>query len=70
MTDSLAYHNKLRWIDPALKFILAMSVVLICLLSTRPFVGLVAMGWMFLWIAILYGGLPVQLALLSFLVVA
>ena len=50
MTDSLAYHNKLRWIDPALKFILAMSVVLICWLSTRPFVGLVAMGWMFLWI--------------------
>ena len=53
MIDSLAYNNKLRWTDPSLKFGLAMAVVLLCLLSTRPFVGLIATAAMWLWVVAL-----------------
>lgn len=50
MVDHLAYSNKLRFTDPRLKFSLAIAVVVLCLLSTSPLVGITAVVSIFIWL--------------------
>lgn len=45
--DQYAYGNRIRKVDPAYKFGLALTVLLLCLLLSKPLVGAVAVIWMF-----------------------
>jgi cobalt/nickel transport system permease protein len=46
LIDRYAYANRIRRVDPAQKAGLAGLVILLCLLLSRPAVGLLAVGWM------------------------
>jgi cobalt/nickel transport system permease protein len=46
--DQHAHHNRIRSLDPACKVGLALTVLLLCLVFNKPWVGLAAVGWMFL----------------------
>lgn len=56
--DRYAYNNALRRIDPVQKGGLTMITVLLCLLLSRPVVGLLAMVWM-LALVTLWARVPV-----------
>jgi len=52
--DQHAHHNRIRSLDPAYKVGLALTVLLLCLVFNKPWVGLMAVGWMYLlavWLA-------------------
>lgn len=53
--DRYAYTNQLRNVEPAHKIGLALIVVLLCLGLSKPLVGLVAVGWMFILVVGLAG---------------
>jgi cobalt/nickel transport system permease protein len=57
--DQYAYANRIRTIDPLQKASLAGSVILLCLVSNRPIVGALALGWM--WgLTVFWAGLPAR----------
>ncbi|MCA2002738.1 MAG: cobalt ECF transporter T component CbiQ [Chloroflexi bacterium] len=55
--DELAYKNRLRKSEPALKAGLAGAALLLCLVSKSPYVGALAVAWMFA-LAVLLAGIP------------
>jgi cobalt/nickel transport system permease protein len=55
--DRYAYTNRIRRLDPAHKAALACLVIALCLLLSRPWVGLAAAAWMWA-LAVFWAGLP------------
>ena len=58
--DTYAYGNLIRKVDPALKLGLAVLILILCLLLNSPFVGVLALIWMFIltcWKA----GIPIHI---------
>ncbi|MFN8455919.1 MAG: cobalt ECF transporter T component CbiQ [Anaerolineae bacterium] len=56
LIDQHAHHNRIRSLDPAYKVGLALTVLLLCLVFSKPVVGLLAVGWMYL-LAVRWAGL-------------
>ena len=46
--DQHAHNNRIRSVDPAYKIGLALTVLLLCLVLSKPAVGVLALGWMYL----------------------
>ena len=75
LIDRYAYSNRIRSVDPGYKAGLAFTVLLLCLVLSKPSVGILAVGWMF-FLSVYLAGIPartfgrVLLAEATFLVLA
>jgi len=56
LIDRYAYTNRLRSVDPAQKFALALTALLLCLILDRPLVGALVVAWM--WGLSIFAGVP------------
>ncbi len=61
LIDSLAYTNRLRWLPPSHKLLLAMVLLLLSLVSP-PLVQILISLWLIVWIVV-YAGIPAKIYL-------